>query len=358
MSSKVRHTLPLGLVTLLVGLMLHSCQAFEEPPEGVLTPQELIFTSAAETMIANLTPDPTLPIPETPTASLSGGETDSPAQDDFQSPISTPHDSIFPSPTVIGQTPTATERLFPTSTPFPTAIPIGTPTSRPATALPSPSLIPQTPTVTQLLSPTNTPMETVTPIVTPRTPAATTSPPPSLIFEDDFTIRAGWHTEAREGFEMYYQAGGYRIDNLATNSNVSSTRSFDLQDMRVEVDATLVRGPLSGYYGVVCRFQNLQNLYAFVIGSDGFHAIVKIQDMEVSFLEEDRLESGPIHLGGGLNRITGICQGSQLSLEVNGQRLLETEDFTFGAGNVGLLVGNRDQPNNLVHFDNFALLAP
>jgi hypothetical protein len=39
---------------LLYSLMLYSCQAFEQPPAGVLTPQELVLTSAAETIIADL----------------------------------------------------------------------------------------------------------------------------------------------------------------------------------------------------------------------------------------------------------------------------------------------------------------
>jgi hypothetical protein len=341
MSTKLRQTFSFVLVTLLVGLMLHSCQAFEQPPEGVLTPQELVFTSAAETMAANLTPEQTIvprgtlaitplnmsttSLTATPVQALATlatqtkepSPTTSPAAVVTQTPAPTSQETVLPGPTDVSEIPTATEINLPTSTPFGTAIQVGTPTPR----------------------------------------STTPTPVFSVVFEDDFTIRAGWHTENQAGFEMYYQGGGYRIHNRGTNSNLSSIRNFEYADMRVEVEAALVSGPLSSYYGVVCRWQDLQNLYAFVLGSDGFHAIVKIQDMEVSFLEESRAEDDSIQLEGGINRITGLCQGSQLVLEVNGQRLLETEDSTFESGNAGLLVGNRGQPGSLVHFDNFALLA-
>lgn len=233
-------------------------------------------------------------------------------------PTPTPLETMLPSPTVFLPSPTPTDLPFPTptSTSIPIPAPLGTPTTEP-----------------------------------------TATPEASLIFEDDFSIRAGWHTEQRATFEMYYQSGGYRIHNLSLNSNVSSMRTFEQQDTRVEVDASMLVKPAGGYYGVVCRWLNPQNLYAFVIGMDGFHAIVKIQNREVSFLAEGRLENGPINPVDEVNRISGICQGSLLALEINGQRLLEAEDISFGTGNIGLLVGNQDQQGSLVHFDNFALYA-
>jgi hypothetical protein len=78
----------------------------------------------------------------------------------------------------------------------------------------------------------------------------------------------------------------------------------------VEVDAIRVRWSIGGYYGVVCRWQNFQNMYAFIIGGDGFHAIAKIQQGEVTFLKEGQTENGPVNSEGELNRISGICQGA------------------------------------------------
>ncbi len=535
MSSKLRFTSPIVLVTLLMGLMLHSCQAFEPPPEGVLTPQELIFTSAAETIIANLTPvlDP-MDRFETPAASPPGLEAISPTPDEIPSPPQTPgptptlvlefeddfqeqgywetaneeeirayyssegfrienyatekivsntvwldygdvrvevsadltagpdgaqfgvvcrwqddenfyaflvaqtgdfaiariqngetnfleegrlemellpsaqywriaggclghrlilevegqvlaetQDETFPVGLVgiavgtrgeagaevsfesfkaftpvldLAPVPTLTAEPGPTASPTPpttTQLPTPTPLG---TALPSPTITSPIPSPTELPQLTSTPLVTV-PAGTPTPPPATATPVLSLVFEDDFAIRRGWHTEIRPGFEMYYQANGYRIHNHNPSSNVSSIRTFDHLDIRVEVDATFVRWATGSYYGVVCRWQDLHNLYAFVLGVDGFHAIVKIQNREVIFLGEGQ-GNGSIELGGGVNRISGICQGNLLALEVNGQRLLETEDFTFGSGYVGLLVGNQDLPGSLVHFDNFTLFAP
>jgi hypothetical protein len=348
MRSKIHHALPLVLVSLLLSLMLHSCQAFEQPPEGVLTPQELIFTSAAETLVAGLTPaltstppvetrpspsdgispTPVMEVAPLPGATLEPSPNASPTSTSAPAPTPTALETILPSPTAAAELPTATD--LPTTTPL-------------ATVLPSPTSVTPAPTATDLPS---------------LTPAATATPPLVLVFEDDFSTRTGWHTETRPGFEMFYQASGYRIRNRNTQANVSSIRTFDHYDIRVEAGAAMVSGPTGAYYGVICRWQNVHNLYAFVIGSEGYHAIIKIQNRELSFLKEGRMVNGVIQPLGGINRITGICEGSSLALDVNGHRLLETEDITFGSGYVGLLVGNQDQPGSLVHFDNFTLFAP
>jgi hypothetical protein len=326
---------------LLYSLMLYSCQAFEQPPAGVLTPQELVLTSAAETIIADLAHLDTPAVPVNTNTAF-------PNNPDMITSTSEP------SPTL---THTPVAELAPFLTPTPTTNPTTTPMPL-ETTLPGPTISPTAPAGTALPSPATTLISSPVPTVPPTTMPSEITPLPNLIYEDDFSNRAGWVIEETDGFSMYYQAGGYRMHNRSSSSNVSSTRSFEHQDIRVDVDAIRIRWSIGGYYGVVCRWQNFQNMYAFIIGSDGFHAIAKIQHGEVTFLQEGQTENGPVNSEGELNRISGICQGSQLALEVNGQRLLETQDFTFGSGYVGLLVGNQDPPGNLVHFDNFTLYAP
>jgi hypothetical protein len=338
MALKIRQILLSGLVILLNSLLLYSCQAFEQPPAEVLPPQEQILTSAAETIVADLAPLDTPAVPvETNTAFPNNPNMTTSTSDPSPTLTHTPVLELAPF-----QTPTAS----PTTTPAPLE-----------TTIPSPTISPIAPAETGLPSPTTTLIPSPVPAV-PTTMPSEITPLPNLIYEDDFSIRAGWVIEETDEFSMYYQAGGYRMHNRSSSSNISSTRSFEHQDIRVEVDAIRVRWSIGGYYGVVCRWQNFQNMYAFIIGGDGFHAIAKIQQGEVTFLKEGQTENGPVNSEGELNRISGICQGSQLVLEVNGQRLLETQDFTFESGYVGLLVGNEDPPGNLVHFDNFRLYAP
>jgi hypothetical protein len=341
MALKNRQILLSGLVMLLYSLLLYSCQAFEQPPAEVLPPQELILTSAAETIVADLAPLDTPAVPvETNTAFPNNPNTITSTSEPFPTLTHTPVPDLAP---FLTQTPTAS--------PSPTVSP-------PQTTTLSATISPIAPADTTLPSPTTTPIPSSVDTVPTTIVPSDVTPFPNLIYEDDFSIRAGWVIEETDAFSMYYQAGGYRLDNRSSSSNLSSTRSFEHPDIRVEVDAIRVRWSLGGYYGVVCRWQNFQNMYAFIIGGDGFHAIAKIQQGEVTFLQEGQTENGPVNSEGELNRISGICQGSQLTLEVNGQRLLETQDFTFESGYVGLLVGNQDPPGNLVHFDNFALYAP
>jgi hypothetical protein len=331
MNSKKRQILIGVWVILLIGLTMTACQAFEEPPQGVLTPQEMIFTSAAETVLALLTPTQTpVLLFETPTPSPNAEQATNQTPDEFQSFTITPlQPTLTPSLTPLQPT------LTPSITPFlsPTMV---SAVQAPSVALPDP----------------------VVPANTPPPPVTTERQEYSLVFEDDFGIKTGWHTEMGTGFEMYYQADGYRIRNRNTHTNVSSIRNLEHRDLQVEVDVAQVSGPPGSYYGVVCRWQNLQNLYAFVIGGDGMHAILKVQNAEVYFLKEGREENVALQLGSEVRRVSGACEGNLLVMEVDGRRLLEAEDSTFSSGYVGLLVGNQDQPGSLVHFDNFSLYAP
>jgi LysM repeat protein len=207
------------------------------------------------------------------------------------------------------------------------------------------------------------PAVTPAPTPVPPTPVAPTpTPPPAaipdtgeIIFQDDFSVTGIWFTADEPNFRIGYAEGGYRIMNNFANSYVSSIRTLTHADIFVETEATRVGGPETGYYGVVCRWQDINNFYAMVIGSDGFHGIVRLVNGQVNFLSEGRTTDGPINLGSATNRIGGSCIGNTLTLFVNGEQLLQTLDNTFGSGSVGLMVGTRTAAGTHVHFDNFAL---
>jgi hypothetical protein len=150
---------------------------------------------------------------------------------------------------------------------------------------------------------------------------------------------------------------GYRIYNDFYNSYVSSVRTFDLDDVYVEVDAVLVSGSETGYYGVVSRWEDLHNYYAFVISSDGFYGIVRVEDGQPQFLAQGLDRSGLINLNDS-NRIGGASEDQTLTLYVNGKGLLQVEDETFETGAVGLMVGTRPVAGVEVHFDDFHVYVP
>jgi LysM repeat protein len=219
-------------------------------------------------------------------------------------------------------------------------------------ALPAPTPLPSTPQPTPTIFPNPTP----TPTITPTEPVTDVIPDTGeIIYQDDFSVPDIWFTAIHANFRMEYAEGGYRILNNTSNSFVSSVLNMDLTDILVETRAEQVGGPLTGYYGVACRWQDIFNLYAFVIGSDGFYGIARVQDGQLTFLGEGRTTGGPILLGQTTNRIWGSCVGDTLTLFVNGQFLLQVQDTTFSTGKPGLVVATRDVSGTHVHFDDFAL---
>jgi hypothetical protein len=229
-----------------------------------------------------------------------------------------------------------------------------TPTEEPlpATSTPLPTNTPL-PSDTPLPTPTSLPTATFTPAIPP---TATLPPEPVWLmsFSDDFT-RGYWVKEKTDGMDLRYKAGGYSIYNNVIGDIVFSVRNPSMANVRIEVDGARQRGPLDGYYGVVCNFTNGGNYYLLAIGVDGWYGIGMKLSSRLSFFEEGYDQTATIHTGGGPNRIRADCYNGMLVLWVNDVRLLAVQDYTFSAGQVGMAVGTRNAPGVEVLFDNFDL---
>lgn len=237
--------------------------------------------------------------------------------------------------------PSATEEpLPPTSTPLPTDTPLPSETPPPSeTPLPTNTAIP-------LQSPTPT---------TPPTPA---EPQWQLAFNDDFTTARFWSTDKGERFNLRYTAGGYSITNEVKNDIVFSVRNDTYGVMRVEASASMKRGGLDSYYGVICNFFNGGNYYIFAISPDGWYGIGKKVTSQLTWITEGRDTSGAIRGGGALNSVRGDCNQGVLTLWVNGVRLTSAKDSTFFGGGAGIAVGNRTAAVTEVLFDDFFVYVP
>lgn len=244
----------------------------------------------------------------------------------------------------------------PTDTPPPTLISSSgtftpTPTSIPAmTATPGPA-------ETQPGTPTSQPTETLTPVETQPTPSS--SGDLTVVFQDDFDVGSGWYTNQGDDFGFEYAQGGYRIYVNIRTAPIWSIRQRDYADVRMEVDAARTSGPESGYYGLVCRFnQDERNYYALVISPDGTAAIAKSENNEFEFLQQGTAPAGVIASGEATNRVRADCLDDTLTLYANGQQLVQVIDDDFESGWIGLIAGTRDEPDFAALFDNLTVLQP
>lgn len=174
------------------------------------------------------------------------------------------------------------------------------------------------------------------------------------------------------GWRLYNQGGSIAaIDSDAEALQISTSqpgqmwwsipsRSFD--NVIITTKASQISGPDNNAYGVICRYQDENNFYAFLISGDGYYAIGKYQTgtNHVIYLTENQeyIPSDAIQQGQATNEIRVSCVGNELGLQVNGVPLVTVIDPTFVRGDVGVGVGTLETGTAVVQFDDFRVLQP
>lgn len=188
----------------------------------------------------------------------------------------------------------------------------------------------------------------------------------SAVFRDDFDQQnvCGWALY-NSGSESADIADGVLRMRVSTNGVVAWSnpgRSFG--DGEIIVQTRQVSGPNNNAYGVICRYQDEDNFYLFLISGDGYYAIGKyvsgisgIQYLTGS-APNHYLASEFINQGAAVNQLRVRCVGDQLALYVNGLLLDEVRDADLTQGDVGLAVSTLEPGPVLVEFDNLQVTTP
>ncbi|MBG7610207.1 MAG: hypothetical protein IZT55_04995 [Anaerolineae bacterium] len=181
-----------------------------------------------------------------------------------------------------------------------------------------------------------------------------------VLFQDDFSdTSSGWDQFSDGDGLTDYQNGYYRIVINAEEMDVWANPGLMFRDVVVEVDATKAGGPDDNDLGVICRYQDVENFYFFIISSDGYYVVGKVVDGEQQLIGADQMyPSDAINQGAATNHIQAECVGSQLTFYVNGTMLSEVNDATYSDGDVGLIAGTFSEAGTEIHFDNFKVSMP
>lgn len=184
--------------------------------------------------------------------------------------------------------------------------------------------------------------------------------PLKLLFKDDFSDpESGWNRITTTQGQTDYADGVYRIFVNEPDLDIWSTPGKSFKDMRIEVDALKVGGERDNRFGIICRAEDLNSFYTFVISSDGYYGIGKIQSQEYRLIGMQALQpSSAILKGSALNHLRADCIGDTLTLYVNGQKLAEVRDSDFTSGDAGLIAGTYTTSGVDIRFDNFFVYQP
>lgn len=181
---------------------------------------------------------------------------------------------------------------------------------------------------------------------------------------DDFEGEkdCGWVLYEGRGVTSRIEEGVLRLGNSLSGEIAWANAGRDLDDVIIDVETTQVGGPDDNAYGVICRYQNPDNFYVFLISGDGHYAIGKYQsgNDQVQYLSGggQYAFSDAINQGQSSNQLRVSCVGNELSLSVNGVPLETVNDPTFVIGDIGLGASTFQPGTVAVEFDNIRVIAP
>jgi hypothetical protein len=184
--------------------------------------------------------------------------------------------------------------------------------------------------------------------------------PGAVLFQDDFSSpNSGWNRYQGSTYISDYSNSGYRIAIFQKNYEAWALPGLNFSDVIIEVLTTSEEGPQDNAYGVICRYQNPENFYFFLISSDGYSGIGMVYQGERVLLSgESMLPSEAILTGPSTNRIEAQCMGDTLSISVNDVRIAEVSSTSLKSGDVGLIASTYDLQKTEIIFDNFSVKNP
>lgn len=187
------------------------------------------------------------------------------------------------------------------------------------------------------------------------------TPSGAVLFQDDFSDpSSGWEIYHHpENGTMDYFDSFFRIHVLGQYQMLSTGTGLDFSDVQIEADMIKVVGTSDDMFGLVCRAQDAENYYFFVISSDGYYGIGKVIAGVQSMLgSQGMLPSEIISQGKTINHLRADCIAEKLVLSVNGLELTTEVDYDLESGDIGILAGTMQDAENVVLFDNFSAVNP
>jgi hypothetical protein len=191
----------------------------------------------------------------------------------------------------------------------------------------------------------------------------------STRFYDDFAdSSSGWWVGSEDRVEAsYYQGNSYVIrlkdPNYYFVSNPPGAFSEPMRELVISVRGKAAAGDV-GEFGVVCRYQDIDNFYLGGISGDRFYIGKKV-DGEWIYLtdpSEQPLPDAQRDSEGYLN--LGLsCIDSSIMLEVNGILAASVTDEELSTGKAGLYVWAGEQLGQdgyyfQAYFDDFSVSVP
>lgn len=181
-----------------------------------------------------------------------------------------------------------------------------------------------------------------------------------VLFEDDFRKSGSGLETISNVYELKaYSSDGYLISVNQADSRAITTTNLNFSNSEISIQTKKILGPSDSQMGLICRYQDKYNFYAFTISTDGYAGIIRIKEGQKELLNSETLiRAENINLADGENRLSALCDGGKLALTVNGELILTAEDDSFINGDAGFFVETFDLAKTTVLFNDFVIRKP
>jgi len=231
---------------------------------------------------------------------------------------------------------------------------------------------PQSPSITpsQTLRPTDTadtlinidtatPTSTQTAVVQPPTITPTSTVenlalPGFKQFSDDFSdSTSGWDIQESGSNQWGYKNNHYQIKVGDPYLRVLALYPYKMSMGSIQTTVIVTQDQPQASYGVVCRYQDVDNYYYFEIASDGTYMIGRRLNGEWTLLNGVQGATNSAIKSTGYNFIFATFVLDELSLYVNGVLIDTVYDNALSEGYVGLSASTSEFSGFEVSFDGF-----
>ena len=185
-------------------------------------------------------------------------------------------------------------------------------------------------------------------------------------FTDAFDSESpcGWAVFQTESEVVAIDNGAMGIRTTTPGFLAWSNPGESFSDTTLTVESRQIAGPNNNAYGPICRYQDEDNFYVFLVSGDGYYAIGKYQSgsADIIYLTGEApnhyIQTDVINQGAAPNRIQISCLADQLTLTVNGTQLAQVNDSAFATGDIGLSASLLEAGTLIVEYDNVIVEAP
>lgn len=175
---------------------------------------------------------------------------------------------------------------------------------------------------------------------------------------DEFRRDTGdWGTAAGEKATLSYHNRAFLIEidspdwlSWSLNQQIAEDQ---LDTFYLEVDIEQVAGPQDAEYGVVFRFVDGDNFYAYYLSGHGTFSLWRKVDGEwlalIPWSTSQAMTTGE----GAVNRLGLLVEGDQMTLFINDVVVGQATDDSLTGGQLGLIAGSFEAGGVAALFDNF-----